>query len=103
MNRNLDSKLIAAHTKTNVLFAGFHEAVGEAVALSIASPRHLQDLGLIQSSVDDVPHNINSLFSLALDKLPFLAFSLVMDQWRWDIFDGTITSEQYNCHWWRLR
>jgi peptidyl-dipeptidase A len=85
------------------LFSGFHEAVGEAVALSIASPRHLQDLGLIQGSVDDLPHNINSLFSLALDKLPFLPFSLVMDEWRWDIFEGTITSDQYNCHWWRLR
>ncbi|GFG28485.1 hypothetical protein Cfor_07332, partial [Coptotermes formosanus] len=82
---------------------GFHEAVGEAVALSIASPRHLQDLGLIQGSVDDVPHNINSLFALALDKLPFLPFSLVMDEWRWDIFEGSITSDQYNCHWWRLR
>ncbi|PNF32150.1 hypothetical protein B7P43_G00728, partial [Cryptotermes secundus] len=82
---------------------GFHEAVGEAVALSIATPRHLQDLGLVQGSVDDVPHNINSLFSLALDKLPFLPFSLVMDEWRWDIFEGTITSDEYNCHWWRLR
>ncbi|PSN33574.1 hypothetical protein C0J52_24081 [Blattella germanica] len=82
---------------------GFHEAVGEAVALSISTPRHLQDLGLVQGSVDDTPHNINMLYALALDKLPFLGFSLALDQWRWDIFEGSVSQDQYNCHWWRLR
>ncbi|CAG9795376.1 unnamed protein product [Diatraea saccharalis] len=82
---------------------GFHEAIGEAVALSVASPRHLQTLGLVQRSVDDTAHDINYLFTQAMDKLAFLPFALVMDKWRWDVFTGDIRKEQYNCHWWRLR
>nr|CAD7586995.1 unnamed protein product [Timema genevievae] len=82
---------------------GFHEAVGEAIALSVSTPGHLQNLGLVQNSADDLPYDINYLFSLALDKLAFLPFSLVMDRWRWDIFQGGVGKEQYNCHWWRLR
>ncbi|CAG2063325.1 unnamed protein product, partial [Timema podura] len=85
------------------LSAGFHEAVGEAIALSVSTPGHLQNLGLVQNSADDLPYDINYLFSLALDKLAFLPFSLVMDRWRWDIFQGGVGKEQYNCHWWRLR
>lgn len=82
---------------------GFHEAIGEAIALSVSTPRHLQTLGLIQKSVDDTAHDINYLFTLAMDKLAFLPFALVMDKWRWDVFTGYVRKEQYNCHWWRLR
>lgn len=82
---------------------GFHEAVGEAVALSVQSPQHLQTLGLVHKATDDLPHTVNYLFALALDKLPFLAFSYVLDRWRWDVFEGGITKQQYNCHFWRLR
>ncbi|XP_063823944.1 angiotensin-converting enzyme [Ostrinia nubilalis] len=82
---------------------GFHEAIGEAIALSVASPRHLQTLGLVQKSVDDTAHDTNYLFTQAMDKLAFLPFALVMDRWRWDVFTGDIRKEQYNCHWWRLR
>ncbi|XP_050664314.1 angiotensin-converting enzyme [Leptidea sinapis] len=82
---------------------GFHEAVGETIALSVSSPRHLQTLGLIQRSIDDTAHDINHLFTQAMDKLAFLPFALVMDKWRWDVFNGDVRKEQYNCHWWRLR
>ncbi|KAG6454450.1 hypothetical protein O3G_MSEX008722 [Manduca sexta] len=82
---------------------GFHEAIGETIALSVASPRHLQTLGLVQRSVDDTAHDINYLFTQAMDKLAFLPFALVMDRWRWDVFTGDVRKEQYNCHWWRLR
>ncbi|XP_013187397.1 angiotensin-converting enzyme [Amyelois transitella] len=82
---------------------GFHEAIGEAIALSVASPRHLQTLGLVQRSVDDTAHDTNYLFTQAMDKLAFLPFALVMDRWRWDVFTGDVRKEQYNCHWWRLR
>lgn len=82
---------------------GFHEAIGETIALSVSSPRHLQTLGLVQRSVDDTAHDINYLFTQAMDKLAFLPFSLVMDKWRWDVFTGDVRKEQYNCHWWRLR
>ncbi|KAE8747573.1 hypothetical protein FOCC_FOCC005733, partial [Frankliniella occidentalis] len=82
---------------------GLHEAVGEAISLSVATPRHLQALGLVQTAVDDLPHNINFLFALALDKLPFLPFSLALDKWRWDVFQKRKTKDQYNCHYWFLR
>ncbi|CAH0702699.1 unnamed protein product [Spodoptera exigua] len=82
---------------------GFHEAIGETIALSVSSPRHLQTLGLVQRSVDDTAHDINYLFTQAMDKLAFLPFALVMDKWRWDVFTGDVRKEQYNCHWWRLR
>lgn len=82
---------------------GLHEAIGEAISLSVATPRHLQSLGLVQTAVDDLPHNINFLFALALDKLPFLPFSLALDKWRWDVFQKRKTKDQYNCHYWFLR
>ncbi|XP_048007356.1 angiotensin-converting enzyme-like [Leguminivora glycinivorella] len=82
---------------------GFHEAIGEAIALSVSSPRHLQTLGLVQRSVADTAHDTNYLFTQAMDKLAFLPFALSMDRWRWDVFTGDVRKEQYNCHWWRLR
>lgn len=51
------------------IFAAFHEAIGDAIALSVATPKHLQTLGLIQKSVDDTAHDVNFLFALALDKV----------------------------------
>lgn len=91
------------HTKLFSVFKGFHEALSEAISLSVSTPKHLQTLGLILNSVDDIPHNINYLFGLAMDKLTFLPFSLALDLWRWDIFKGTTHKERYNCHWWDLR
>ncbi|XP_031825829.1 angiotensin-converting enzyme Ance-3 [Nomia melanderi] len=81
---------------------GFHEAVGEAVALSVSSPRHLQTLGLGNKYIDDSTADINYLFTLAMDKLVMLPFSIAMDRWRWDVFRGYINREDYNCHWHRL-
>ncbi|XP_014475472.1 PREDICTED: angiotensin-converting enzyme-like [Dinoponera quadriceps] len=81
---------------------GFHEAVGEAVALSVATPRHLQTLDLANKFIDERSADINYLFSLAMDKLVMLPFSIVMDRWRWDVFRGYVNREEYNCHWHRL-
>nr|XP_050869906.1 angiotensin-converting enzyme isoform X1 [Vespula vulgaris]XP_050869908.1 angiotensin-converting enzyme isoform X1 [Vespula vulgaris] len=82
---------------------GFHEAIGEAVALSVATPRHLQTLGLANKYIDEPAADINYLFSLAMEKLVLLPFSLAVDKWRWDIFRGYINREEYNCHWHRLK
>lgn len=82
---------------------GFHEAIGETIALSVGTPRHLQALGLVPNSVDDTSVEINYLYAMALDKVAFLPFALVMDKWRWDVFKSNIPKDQYNCHWWRLR
>lgn len=46
---------------------------------------------------------INFLMSIALDKIAFLPFGYLMDQWRWKVFDGRISSEEYNKEWWNLR
>lgn len=46
---------------------------------------------------------INFLMSIALDKIAFLPFGYLMDQWRWKVFDGRITSDEYNKEWWNLR
>lgn len=83
--------------------AGFHEAIGDAISLSVASPKHLQNLGLVQKSVDDTAHDINFLFSLAMEKVVFLPFALALEAWRYDVFSKRVRKEQYNCHWWLLR
>lgn len=80
----------------------FHEAIGEAIGLSVGTPKHLQTLGLVQNSIDDSSVDINYLYQMALDKVVFLPFAYVMDKWRYDIFRGDVNKDQYNCHWWRL-
>jgi peptidyl-dipeptidase A len=80
---------------------GFHEAVGDFIALSI-TPEYLQTLGLI----DDLPPSsadTGLLMQQALDKIAFLPFGLMMDQWRWKVLRGEIAPEQYNQVWWELR
>ncbi len=80
---------------------GFHEAIGDAVALSI-TPDYLQKIGLL----DRVPppsKDIGLLLSKALEKVAFLPFGLLIDQWRWKVFSGEITSENYNKAWWDLK
>ncbi|CAD6233911.1 GSCOCG00007388001-RA-CDS [Cotesia congregata] len=81
---------------------GFHEAVGEAVALSVGSPRHLQTLGLANKYIDEPAADINYLFSLAMEKLPLLPFSIAVDRWRYDVFRGIVNREEFNCHWHRM-
>ncbi|XP_056647590.1 angiotensin-converting enzyme [Diorhabda sublineata] len=80
----------------------FHEAIGEAIGLSVGTPKHLQALGLVQKSIDRIAVDINFLYSMALDKVAFLPFAFVMDKWRYDVFKGDIQKEEYNCHWWLL-
>lgn len=50
-----------------------------------------------------VESDINFLMSMALDKIAFLPFGYLMDQWRWKVFDGRIPSTEYNKEWWNLR
>ncbi|MCL1124251.1 M2 family metallopeptidase [Shewanella surugensis] len=80
---------------------GFHEAIGDTVALSI-TPSYLQQIGLLET-VPDASKDIGLLLRQALDKVAFLPFGLMIDQWRWKVFSGEITPEQYNQSWWELR
>lgn len=63
----------------------------------------MQKLGLVQHSVDDLAVDVNFLYAMALDKVVFLPFAYVIDKWRYSIFRGEITKDEYNCHYWRLR
>ncbi|MCL1142509.1 M2 family metallopeptidase [Shewanella gaetbuli] len=80
---------------------GFHEAIGDTVALSI-TPKYLQKIGLLDQ-VPDASKDIGLLLKQALDKVAFMPFGLMIDQWRWQVFNGTIKPEQYNQAWWDLR
>jgi peptidyl-dipeptidase A len=80
---------------------GFHEAVGDTIALSI-TPEYLVEIGLLDKAPDP-SKDIGLLLKKALEKLAFLPFGLVVDQWRWKVFDGSISPATYNAAWWDLR
>jgi peptidyl-dipeptidase A len=80
---------------------GFHEAIGDAIALSI-TPEYLKETGLLQN-VPGPEGDIGLLLSQALSKVAFLPFGVLIDQWRWKVFSGEVTPEQYNDVWWELR
>jgi peptidyl-dipeptidase A len=80
---------------------GFHEAVGDTIALSI-TPQYLVKLGLLDKA-PDTSKDIGLLLHRALEKIAFLPFGLVIDQWRWKVFSGEIPREKYNQTWWTLR
>uniref|UniRef100_A0A8C8ZDT7 Angiotensin-converting enzyme n=1 Tax=Prolemur simus TaxID=1328070 RepID=A0A8C8ZDT7_PROSS len=82
---------------------GFHEAIGDVLALSVSTPKHLHSLNLLSSEGGGYEHDINFLMKMALDKIAFIPFSYLVDQWRWRVFDGSITKENYNQEWWSLR
>lgn len=80
---------------------GFHEAVGDVLALS-TTPGYLREIRLL----DRVPTenaDLDYLLRMALDKVAFLPFGLMIDQWRWKVFSGEISPADYNKAWWQLR
>ena len=82
---------------------GFHEAIGDFVALSV-TPEYLVQIGLLdESDVPDESADLGLLMDTALDKIAFLPFAVMMDQWRWRVFRGEIQPADYNTAWWALR
>jgi peptidyl-dipeptidase A len=79
----------------------FHEAIGDTVALSVTPP-YLKQLGLIDK-VPDPSADIGFLLNRALDKVAFLPFGYLVDQWRWKVFSGEVGPNDYNKAWWELR
>jgi peptidyl-dipeptidase A len=80
---------------------GFHEAIGDAIALSI-TPEYLKKIGLI----DKIPppaSDLPLLLRTAMDKIAFLPFGLMIDKWRWEVFSGQVKPANYNKAWWSLR
>ncbi|ABC81794.1 M2 family metallopeptidase [Anaeromyxobacter dehalogenans] len=81
---------------------GFHEAIGDAIALSI-TPGYLKQVGLIQTVPKDEKGVVNVQMKRALEKVAFLPFGKLIDQWRWDVFSGKTPPSRYNAAWWELR
>ena len=95
-----------AYNKQPLLFRdsandGFHEAVGDTIALSI-TPEYLIKIGLLDKA-PEASKDIGLLLARALDKVAFLPFGVVIDQWRWKVFSGQTPPEKYNEAWWQLR
>jgi peptidyl-dipeptidase A len=80
---------------------GFHEAIGDTIALSV-TPEYLVKIGLLGKAPDS-SRDIGLLMKRALEKISFLPFGLLVDQWRWKVFSGEITPANYNKAWWELR
>jgi peptidyl-dipeptidase A len=82
---------------------GFHEAIGDFIALSV-TPEYLVQIGLLdRGNVPSADKDIGLLLRQALDKVAFLPFGLLMDKWRWGVFSGAVKPEQYEAEWNALR
>lgn len=80
---------------------GFHEAIGDTIALSV-TPEYLKEIGLLEA-VPPPSADIGLLLSRALDKVAFLPFGLMIDKWRWEVFSGQVKPGDYNKAWWDLK
>jgi peptidyl-dipeptidase A len=95
------------YTRLPVLFQngandGFHEGIGDTLALSI-TPGYLKEIGLLDT-VSETEHGvINKQLQDALAKIAFLPFGRMIDKWRWQVFSGEIPPERYTSAWWELR
>ncbi|XP_024085507.1 angiotensin-converting enzyme-like [Cimex lectularius] len=79
----------------------FHEALADAIGLSVITPKHMHRIGLLNNITDDYETDINFLLEMALDKVAYLPFAYIVDQWRWKVFsEGT---KDMNTMWWDLR
>ncbi len=81
---------------------GFHEAIGDTVTLSM-TPGYLAEVGLVDSAEESEKAVINRQMQMALDKIAFLPFGKLIDEWRWGVFSGDIAPEDYNKAWWEMR
>ncbi len=82
---------------------GFHEAIGDTIALSVTPP-YLANLGILDkgAAAENEKAGLNALMHRATQKVAFLPFGLLIDKWRWDVFSGKIAPDHYNQAWWEL-
>jgi peptidyl-dipeptidase A len=81
---------------------GFHEGIGDTINLSM-TPDYLRQVGLVPAVKQSREAVIDQQMKLALNKIAFLPFGKLIDQWRWEVFAGQVTPEHYNEAWWKLR
>nr|XP_060477170.1 angiotensin-converting enzyme 2 [Panthera onca]XP_060477235.1 angiotensin-converting enzyme 2 [Panthera onca] len=83
---------------------GFHEAVGEIMSLSAATPNHLKTIGLLPPGFsEDSETEINFLLKQALTIVGTLPFTYMLEKWRWMVFKGEIPKEQWMQKWWEMK
>ncbi|MFT4198754.1 MAG: M2 family metallopeptidase [Pseudoxanthomonas sp.] len=81
---------------------GFHEAIGDTIVLAM-TPEYLQSVGLLPKQAVSAQTRLNAQMHMALSKIAFLPFGLMIDRWRWGVFDGSIKPDRYNQAWWQLK
>ncbi len=82
---------------------GFHEAIGDMIALSI-TPEYLVQIGMLDAAqVPSADKDIGLLLRQAMDKVAFLPFGLLLDRYRWGLYDGSIPEAAMNTGWNDLR
>lgn len=81
---------------------GFHEAIGDTMALSV-TPEYLKSIGLLDTPQFGDRMRINQQMKMALEKISFLPFGLLIDKWRWEVFSGKVAPADYNAAWWKLK
>jgi peptidyl-dipeptidase A len=81
---------------------GFHEAIGDTIVLAM-TPQYLQSVGLVGPQQQSQQALVNAQMRMALTKVAFLPFGLMIDRWRWGVFDGSIPPSRYNQAWWELK
>ncbi|MGB5581193.1 MAG: M2 family metallopeptidase [Woeseia sp.] len=86
----------------NGAHGGFHEAIGDTITLSM-TPGYLAEVGLIAATESSDEAIINRQMQQALDKIAFLPFGKLIDEWRWNVFSGKTAPADYNKAWWELR
>ena len=81
---------------------GFHEAIGDTMVLAM-TPEYLKSIGLVADQQQSQEALINAQMRMALAKVSFMPFGLMIDRWRWGVFDGSIAPADYNKAWWELK
>src|SRR5260370_905560 len=80
---------------------GFHEGVGELIALASSQVPYLQSRGVLP--LEFHAHNTPFLLDDPLARsLPFIYFSCgVMPHWEADIYTKNLPPDQWNARWWK--
>jgi peptidyl-dipeptidase A len=82
---------------------GFHEAIGDFAALSV-TPDYLVRIGLLDvAKVPDPSKDIGLLLRQAMEKVPGMPWTALVDKWRWGVFSGATPPSGYNKAWTDLR
>ncbi|KAJ3051438.1 hypothetical protein HK097_007537, partial [Rhizophlyctis rosea] len=78
----------------------FHEAIGDTILLSVLVPHHLQRIGLVKGNItDSYEQTVNAQLKMALSKVAILPWALLVDKWRWKVFEGEIEPKDYQSAW----